>query len=72
MTNPRDARVLATAEAQGLLARLVDASRRDRAAFVLGYILAFDAMAPHLPADELQRQLARARVLHALSEREYR
>jgi hypothetical protein len=46
MTSPHDARTLALAEAKGMLERLADSSRRDRAAFTLGYILAFDAMAP--------------------------
>jgi hypothetical protein len=53
-----------THQARHLLARLAGGNRRDRIAFAYGYVLAFDAMAAVLPADELTHHRNVAIALH--------
>ena len=74
MTSPMDqsAETRATAEAYELLDRLGGATRRDRAAFTLGYTLAVDTLTTHLPADETARHVLRTHALHAICAKDFR
>lgn len=69
--NPRDI-VTAMTEARDLLDRLAGATRSDRSAFLFGYVLAYDAMAPQLPADEQIRHYNRANALQLLCAQDFR
>lgn len=59
------------AQARHLLSRLTGASRRDRAAYVAGFVAAFNAMAGALPAVEYGRLGALAAALHDICAEEY-
>jgi hypothetical protein len=73
MTTPDElAHLAARIEAHDALRLLAGSNRRDRLAFTLGYILAFDAMAPHLPPDQIPAHRARAQALHALCDKDLR
>jgi hypothetical protein len=60
------------AEAQKLLNRLHGANGRDRAAFVLGYVMAMDAVAKTLPRNEFFHHHAIASALHDLCTKDLR
>ena len=72
MTSPFDRpSAQAKAEAYKLLDQLGASTLRDRAAFAFGYVLAFNAMAHHLPPAEFGQQYARAQALHALCTKDF-
>ncbi len=70
MTNTHDSDA-ANAGAKDLLDRLGGATKRDRAAFLFGYILAFDAMAPYLPREHLARHLGHALALQQICAKDF-
>jgi hypothetical protein len=69
-TSPRDI-AAALAEAHDLLDRLPGSTKRDRAAFLLGYTLAFDAMAALLPPAEQIRHFNRTHALQTICARDF-
>jgi hypothetical protein len=71
MSTPHNAAMTAaTAEAYQLFDRLTDSTRRDRAAFTLGYILALDDLGDDLPPGRYARHILRGQALQDLSDQE--
>ena len=62
----------ARAEARALLARLQGSTRRDRVAYVAGFVTAVRIAAPSLPTHELYRLRAIATALHEICGEDYR
>lgn len=67
---PRDI-ATALSEAHELLDQLPGATERDRAAFMLGYTLAFNALADYLPAEQLRRYYNHTQTLQTICARDY-
>jgi len=60
------------AEARDVIARLHGSTRRDRVAFVYGYVIALHAMANALPPPEFYRLHGLASALHDICSEDFR